>query len=149
MLGQKRLVCRACRSASHRDKIIIPKPENEQIWRALMTGDPPLPFHRQLAIFRILPSHPRCRMCGALFGSIGGIIMRLAGKRSSPRNPHFCNVCETFIRDTPGGEVEATLLFADLRGSTSLAEDMSPTEYKVRSDCFYAAATEALVEADA
>jgi len=45
--------------------------------------------------------------------------------------------------------VELALLFADLRGSTSLAEQMSPLEFKHKIDAFYAAATETLIDGDA
>jgi adenylate cyclase len=76
--------------------------------------------------------------------------MSLLGSRPSSKNPNFCGVCEQSARDFPGGaEVELAFLFADLRGSTSLAERLPASEYKKRIDGFYLAATEILVEADA
>jgi adenylate cyclase len=76
--------------------------------------------------------------------------MRIAGSRPSIKNPNYCSICEKTARDYPGGaEVELALLFADLRGSTSLAERMSPGEFKKRIDRFYAVATDTLIDADA
>lgn len=48
-----------------------------------------------------------------------------------------------------GAEVELSLLFVDVRGSTSLAERMSPTAYGKLLNCFYAAATGVLIKTDA
>jgi adenylate cyclase len=76
--------------------------------------------------------------------------MRLLGSRPSAKNPNFCAICDHAAQHFPGGaEVELTLLFADLRGSTSLAEKMSPTDFKREIDAFYGLATDILIEADA
>jgi len=125
-------------------------PTNEPLWRALWTGNPPLPTHRKRRIYAHLPSSPRCRICLAPFHGIGGRLLHLLGNRPSGKNPNYCAVCDGFARTHPGGaEVELALVFADLRGSTSLAEQMGPYEFKQKIDKFYLAATEALVEADA
>jgi len=47
-----------------------------------------------------------------------------------------------------GAEIEVSLLFADVRGSTTLAEGMSATEFRGLLDRFYALATSAVVEHD-
>ncbi len=76
--------------------------------------------------------------------------MRLLGSRPSAKNPNFCAICDAFARTHPGGaEVELALLFADLRGSTTLAEQMAPGQFKERIDSFYVVATEVLIDADA
>ena len=50
----------------------------------------------------------------------------------------------------PGGaEVELSLLFVDVRGSTSLAERMSPIEFSRLLNRFYKAATNVLIKTDA
>jgi adenylate cyclase len=50
----------------------------------------------------------------------------------------------------PGGaEVELSMLFVDVRGSTSLAERMSPVEFSRLLNRFYKAATDVLVKTDA
>ena len=58
--------------------------------------------------------------------------MRLIGKGPWARNPRFCTFCgESWLaKQSPGGaEVELTLLFADIRGSTPLAATMTSTDY--------------------
>lgn len=50
----------------------------------------------------------------------------------------------------PGGaEIETVILFADIRGSTALAEQIGPTEYAAKLNRFYATATEVLVRHEA
>lgn len=128
----------------------MPDHPNESLWRALWTGDPPLPTHRKRKVFGRLPSSPRCRICLVPFHGIGGRIMHLLGTRTSAKNPNFCAVCDGFASTHPGGaEVPLALLFADLRGSTALAERLPPREYKEKIDSFYRVATEVLVDADA
>lgn len=125
-------------------------PTNEPLWRALWTGVPPLPTHRKRRILAHLPSNPRCRICLAPFEGVGGRLMGWLGIRPSAKNPNFCGICDGFARTHPGGaEVDLALVFADLRGSTSLAEQMSAQEFRRKIDGFYLAATEALIQADA
>jgi len=90
-------------------------------------------------IFRILPHDPRCKFCNAPFQGVGGMIVRaLFGKQRSDLNPRFCNLCEKASREFPGGaEVEMSMLFADVRGSTALSEKMSPTEFSGLINRFY------------
>ncbi len=55
-----------------------------------------------------------------------------------------------FCREYPGGtEVEMSFLFVDVRGSTSLAEKMSPSLYSRLINHFYKAATDVLIRTDA
>lgn len=50
----------------------------------------------------------------------------------------------------PGGaEIELSLLFADVRGSTHLAEGMSAAEFSLLLNRFYNAATDVLIRTDA
>ena len=71
-------------------------------------------------------------------------------KHPSNLNPQLCNVCEIFARQHQGGaEIELTMLFADVRGSTTLAEGMNPTEYSKLINRFYSTATRVLVTTDA
>ncbi|HEY7583669.1 MAG TPA: adenylate/guanylate cyclase domain-containing protein, partial [Acidimicrobiia bacterium] len=72
--------------------------------------------------------------------------MRLRGLRPSEGNPNFCNNCELFVRKHPGGvEVELTFLFADVRGSTAMAEKISPTDFTAAMNRFFAVANRLLV----
>ena len=102
------------------------------------------------AIFRRLPSNPRCRLCAAPFGGIGGPIVRtLWGKRPADQNPNLCGVCFSFVTSNHGGaEIDMSMLFADIRGSTSLAETMPPGEYRALLDRFYNVAADAVFAND-
>jgi len=65
-------------------------------------------------------------------------------------NPQVCNQCERFIQQHKGGaEVELSILFADVRGSTHLAESMNPTEFSRLINRFYNEATHILFGANA
>jgi hypothetical protein len=97
-----------------------------------------------------LPKNPRCTLCNAPFRGFGAPLMRLLGKPPSTRNPRFCAACEDFMtRHQGGAEVELTMLFADVRGSTTLAEQMSASDYSRLMKRFYLVATEVLVNTDA
>jgi adenylate cyclase len=101
-------------------------------------------------IFRVLPRDPRCKFCNAPFQGVGGTIVRAVfGKQRSVMNPRFCNMCDEAMRRFPGGaEVEMSMLFADVRGSTALSEKMSPTEFSRLINRFYTGATRAISAED-
>ena len=68
--------------------------------------------------------------------------MRMVGKRPAEQNPSMCTSCFDFIvRHHGGAEIDCTLLFADIRGSTRMAESMSATAFRDRLDRFYATAS--------
>ena len=101
-------------------------------------------------LYYVLPNDPRCKFCYAPFQGIGGILVRTIFqlKRSSS-NPNFCNMCEEFARQfRTGSEVEMSMLFADVRGSTALSEKMSPTQFSQLINRFYVGATKVIVEDD-
>ena len=65
-------------------------------------------------------------------------------------NPRLCNACEEFAREHQGGaEIELSVLFADIRGSTTIAEQMSNAEFSRLIDRFYQAATDVMIRSDA
>jgi len=101
-------------------------------------------------MWRAVPTEPRCKMCYRPFGSVGGQFLRLRGNGPWPGNPKYCTQCfQNLYRDRDGAEIECTMLFADIRGSTQLAESMSSAEFRRRMDRFYAAASKALINYDA
>lgn len=54
-----------------------------------------------------------------------------------------------FAQRYPGGtELEISMLFVDVRGSTRLAEEMSPTEFGRLMNRFYRTATDVLINTD-
>lgn len=66
------------------------------------------------------------------------------------KNPRFCTGCYSFTSEYPGGaEVELTMLFVDVRGSTSLAEKMDDKTFSQLMNRFYEAAINVLVGEDA
>jgi adenylate cyclase len=114
-----------------------PHERDEAFWYAFLTrGDPG--ERRQRRILSRLPHGPRCRVCAAPFSGAGGAVMRLVGKRQSSQSPNLCGSCFTFMSSNRGGaEIDCTLLFADIRGSTSLAETMTPADYRRLLNRFY------------
>ena len=101
-------------------------------------------------VMRTLPRDPRCKFCNTPFQGVGGMLARmLFGKQRSSMNPRYCNLCEIASREFPGGaEVDMSMLFIDIRGSTALSEQVSPTEFRKLIDRFYTAATKIIIEAD-
>jgi adenylate cyclase len=101
-------------------------------------------------IMRVLPHDPRCKFCNTPFQGFGAVVARvLFGKQRSAMNPRYCNLCEIASREFPGGaEVEMSMLFIDIRGSTALSERLSPTEFSQVINRFYSAATKVIVEED-
>jgi adenylate cyclase len=100
--------------------------------------------------WRALPGPPRCKMCHRPFGGIGGPVMRLVGLGPWPGNPKYCRGCyRALYRQRAGAEVPCALLFADVRGSTRMAEGMSPAGYREEIERFYRTAFGALVDHDA
>lgn len=115
----------------------------ERYWNAVLSGAHP-GLRRGRRFYGILPRDPRCKLCNAPFAGPGAWIGRLAGKQPSAKNPNFCSDC---LAKTPvgGTEVEITMLFADVRGSTTLAEEIGPSEFAGLLNRFYQAATRVLV----
>lgn len=69
--------------------------------------------------------------------------------RRSSLNPRWCSVCDNFINHYPGGtETTLTLLFADVRGSTSIAQRLSITDFMQMMNRFFAVGTRAMIETD-
>ena len=131
--------------------------EVSKVWRGyLNTGDIPDFVHpawylrRPIrALYHRLPKEPRCRMCRLPFKGIGGAVMHhIFGLEPSRLNPQMCNQCDQFLQRFNGGaEVELSILFADVRGSTELAETMNPTEFSQLINRFYNTATSILFNA--
>lgn len=119
----------------------------EEHWRAILTGAHP-DLRRGRQLFGRIPAHPRCKLCHAPFAGLGGALMRLLGKGPSDMNPLFCADCLSKT-NLGGAEVELSMLFADVRGSTAMAERISPSEFTRILNRFYAAATGVLVRTDA
>jgi adenylate cyclase len=115
-----------------------------ETWRRVLTGeDPGLPRLRRL--WRHVPSSPRCKLCAAPFRGPGRVLTRALMHGSSTSNPLLCNACFGQIGKMPGGaEVEISVLFADIRGSTGIAERTSAGEFRRLVQQFYFKAATAI-----
>lgn len=123
--------------------------DNDAIWRALLTGaDSPICHDR--AQYKRLPGSPRCKTCLYPLGGFVARLMRVrTGRGPSRKNPNYCNVCEEFVRTHPGGcEVRVSLLFADVRGSTPLAERLGPARFTAVMNRFYREANNIVIASD-
>jgi adenylate cyclase len=122
---------------------------NEEYWRKYLEGEPDSLMRVGRRVFGHLPADPRCRLCTAPFRGAGGQLMRMIGKRQSAANPYMCTSCEReLIKHHGGAEVTGTMLFADIRGSTALAERMTPGEFHELLNRFYTAASQAVISHD-
>lgn len=124
----------------------MPFENPEAEWEALLTGHHPgmLQLRRH---FRSLPSSPRCKMCYAPFKGAGGIVLR-PWFGPWERNAQLCKSCMKGLAKfgVSGAEVEISMLFADVRGSTSLAEHMSAQDFSNVIARFYGTAAKVVDE---
>jgi adenylate cyclase len=123
-----------------------PKSPNEEMWRAMLTGDIP-GLRRLRRVMGWIPSEPRCKLCDAPFGRPGSFVLRFLGFGPSRLNRRLCRMCIRSFEKTPGGaEVELSLLFADVRGSTGLAERLPPQQFSSLMARFYGTAAKVVDE---
>lgn len=121
---------------------------NEAVWHALLTGEME-DVRKNRRLLRRIPGSPRCKMCNIPLGGIAAPFLRLRGRGPARKNPRYCNLCEVFVESHPGGaEIELTLLFADVRGSTTLAEDMPPADFRRLLNRFYSASNRVIINSD-
>ena len=123
---------------------------DEEFWRRHFAQGQEVPWFMRWGgrFLQAMPSPPRCKLCHAPFEGIGGKLCYLIGRGRSRKNPRMCTGC--FEHAPLGGiEAEVGVLFADMRGFTSLAEAQSPEEVARLLNRFYAVATDALSHHDA
>ena len=124
----------------------VAAPANEAVWRAVFeTGNPQLETLRRRNAR--LPSAPRCHLCKAPFGGLGGLYKRLRGNGRAARSPNYCNDCDKFMDAYPGGaEVTMTMIFADVRGSTQTAAKLSATDFAAYMQRFFKVARQHIID---
>jgi adenylate cyclase len=116
----------------------MPPIRTEDDFRAILTGDRP-GFDSSRRWLQRIPSPPRCKLCSAPFGGPGGAVLRHIGFGRFAGNPQLCENCIRGYsnRTIRGAEVALTLLFADIRGSTSIGERLRPAEFRSFLERFY------------
>jgi adenylate cyclase len=123
----------------------MPDDKTERDWYKFLTEGEKL-SRRVRRLMGLLPSSPRCKICNAPFKGWGGSLMRQMGREQSRYNPRYCQPCE--YQEPGGAVVELTMLFADVRGSTTLAEQLGAHEFSRLMNRFYVTATDALIRTD-
>ncbi len=132
----------------------------EEEWHDFLSGTHPH-LHDKSPL-RFIPSNPRCKLCQAPFGAPGASILRRYGFAPWSKNWKICGRCfrgfsehaamcpsSPDAEDVRGAEVELSMLFADIRGSSQLARQMSALEFSRLMDRFYRVSSAVLVEHDA
>lgn len=113
---------------------------HEEQWRAVLMG-----VARGLGVPRRLvgwmPAGPRCKLCFAPLRPPGSVVLRLVNFGPSRLNRRLCRACFRAVEKNPGGaEIELSFLFADVRGSTSLADRIPAQEFSQLISRFYGTA---------
>lgn len=121
---------------------------SDEYWQTVLGGE-----DRSLDLMsrflRRLPAAPRCKLCQAPFKGPFAPVLKMVGFGRWPLNPQMCRFCIRSLPKTRGGaEIPVSLLFADVRGSTTLAETMPPAAFREALDRFFALVT-AAVDAEA
>jgi adenylate cyclase len=132
----------------------------EEEWHDFLSGTHP--HLSDKSPLRFLPSNPRCKLCRAPFGRPGATILRRYGFAPWAKNPKICGRCFKGFQnhaamcpgapgnaEVRGAEVELSMLFADVRGSSKLARETSPLEFTRLMDRFYRVSMDVLIEHDA
>ena len=115
-------------------------------WRAMLTGeDPSLLKARRL--WRHVPAAPRCKVCASPSHGVGGAVARLFWHGPMRNNPLLCTACFGQLSKFPGGaELEISVVFADVRGSTGLAERSTAAGFRRLIQDYYRSAATAIDE---
>ena len=132
----------------------------QEEWSAFLGGTHP---HLQdRSPLRFIPSGPRCKLCEAPFRAPGALVLRRYGYQPWEKNPKICGRCfkniDTAAKRCPrgphdeevkGGEVEISMLFADVRGSSKIARQIPVWDFTQLMNRFYRVSRDVLVESDA
>ncbi len=124
------------------------KAASPETWKAMLSGEMP-GLIRSRRFFAHIPSNPRCKFCNSPFGNPGGLLMSAIRRGPSPLNRRLCKWCIPPLHKHPGGaELEISVLFADVRGSTGLAEGASAGDFSQLLARFYGVAAAAIDDND-
>jgi adenylate cyclase len=113
-------------------------------WRSILTGEDDS-LRKIRRWWRLVPSSPRCKVCAAPFHGPGKLATSIIMHGQSRVSPLLCNLCFRSLAKMPGGaEVEISVLFADVRGSTGIAENTTSAEFRRLLQRFYSVAAGAI-----
>ena len=127
----------------------------DELWYWYLTGEHKHGFPKNYerlksvnrAIYGILPGDTRCFECNLPLSGAGANVVGSLGMRPSQFSPQLCGWCEASIRKMEGGaEVELTMLFADVRGSTELAESKDISNFTALIQRFYKISTQIILD---
>jgi adenylate cyclase len=121
-------------------------PPMSERWAGILLGEHSLalPLRAGRRLFALLPSPWRCKFCNAPFrGPYAGTVKRI-GYSPSRKNPQICARC---IERAPegGAIVPLAVLFADVRGYTSICERLPAAAVHEFLERFYQTASAALL----
>src|SRR5712671_4489725 len=119
-------------------------------WSAILRGDHFAAFGPRLGrrVFALFPGRPRCKFCNAPYGGPGTLLFRALGYRPSQKTPHVCSRCLEWAPEG-GAIVPLTILFADVRGYTTLTESLPPDVVPTLLNKFYDVASRVLLKHEA
>jgi len=130
-------------------------PKFDDLWYWYLTGEKkdtfPKDYERAFEAFRRIyrwfPGVPRCFECDIPLAGVSNFILRPFGSRPSSFSPRFCSHCETWARSRQAGaELELSLVFADVRDSSGLAEKIGTTQFKELIRRFYKVTSDVLID---
>ena len=125
-----------------------PTSGDEAFWREYLTRGDAMET-RARRVLKLLPHGPRCKLGAAPFAGAAAPLMRAMNKRPAIKNPSVCNACFDYMEKHHGGaEIDGSYLFADIRGSTTLAEQLSPTEFRTLIDRFVTTTSKVVFDND-
>jgi len=123
-----------------------PFPPMSDRWAAILRGEHPLRFAQRAGrrAFALAPGSMRCKLCNAPFTGVSAGAFRLCGYGQSRKNPQLCARC---VESAPegGAVVPLAVLFADVRGYTSLTERLGAMGATALVNRFYEIASKAFL----
>jgi adenylate cyclase len=142
-------------------EFFINKKFYKETWYYYLTGDWHTPFPDELKnartfinlqhkFYSVFPSDLHCHECGIPINGFWGNVWRFMGSAPSSFSPKLCSACERSARQYEvGTEVELTMIFADVRDSTPLAEAKGPSGFKEIINRFFKETSKLLIERNA
>jgi adenylate cyclase len=130
-----------------------PTPEQREVdarWSAILRGDgfAALTSRAGRRMFGFFPGRPRCKVCNAPYEGLATLPFRLLGYRPSHKTPHVCARCLEWAPEG-GVVVPLSILFADIRGYTTLTESLRPEAVPALLNRFYDVASRVLLRHEA